>query len=152
LQGETSSANVPNANPQAQTAKTYLGTTTIGSTYLKEFKSGEIIKDGITLVIDKDGLVSGSIETVWHNQGTPVEGCVTDVTMKAIGILSGTLTEKNNTVEIAFLTENKFIRSGCPVGNETITDAWISSAQIQLSGNKITGTIAEGFTFEAIQQ
>ena len=151
LQHEVPQVEDPDTVPISPTAITYHGTTTIGS-FLVDSWGGQIIQDKIVLVIDRDGTVSGSIDTIWHRKSTPIDGCVTDQNYTIIGILSGILNENSNTIQIAFTTDNKFLRSGCPVGNETITDAWTSSAQVQISGNTINGTIEEGFTFEAFKQ
>lgn len=144
-----SQTETPQTRPQLPTVTMYQGTTSIGSIWVKDWQ-GSIIMDEITVFIDRDGTVSGTLISIWESgMSAPVDGCSSEQIRTVTGDLSGKLTENNQKVQIEFTQVLELRRSGCPVGNETFEDSWTSTVNLQFNGNKISGSAADGFKFDA---
>jgi len=162
LPSEETAAQVDPQNEEAQaspnqlTNLTYIGSTSIASTWVDTW-GGQIISDEITIHIDPQGNVSGAILSIWESgRSDPVEwedgSCVTEGTRTVTADLSGTDIDQNPIIQMQFTHVYEIQRYGCPSGNEIISDSWTTDAQVVISGNKISGSTSDGFTFEAIKQ
>ncbi|MBI9046394.1 MAG: hypothetical protein JEZ06_18030 [Anaerolineaceae bacterium] len=143
-------------------AGTYSGTTTIGDIWMG-FWGGEVVSDEITVVIDENGNVSGSLASIWSSGRAdpikwqedgkgPLRYCVSEITITETGSISGTISGVNDSV-LFHLDQNKEIyRDDCPAETEVQTDSGEQSASIQISDGVIMGMVPDFFTFEAIIQ
>lgn len=151
-QNEQSQIEVPLTSSELPITTMYQGGTTIGSTWEVTW-GGQIIVDEITLFVDDEGNVNGILLSIWESgKSTPIDGCSSESIRTVTGELSGRLTATNHNIQIEFTHHHEILRSGCPEGNETIVESWISTADVQISGDKIKGSTEDSFMFEATKQ
>ena len=139
-------------DPSQSTTSTYKGSTSIASEWFKAW-GGQIITDEITIYVDQNSTVTGSILSIWESgRSNPIMGCVTEQTRTVTATLSGALTIQNNTIQMQLTHAHEILREGCPTGSETIVDSWTTDATVLVSGNKISGSSLDGLTFEVTKQ
>ena len=137
----------------------------IGSTNLDDFWSqslgpGLVMQNEIILVIDSQGQVFGSLDYKWEGTasqlmeweetpGGPLHTCVYEITLTVTGEPSGTLTEDNNRILISTSQTQEIRRYDCPSQDETLTGEAQWEVNTALSGDTLSGSSPDGFSFLA---
>ena len=138
-------------------AGTYEGSTTIGEAWIG-YWGGAVVSDEITIVIANDGTVTGSLTSVWSETTEPIEWgdsqqtCVTQTIITENGTLSGILVDTTGKIEIFMDRTKEFNRSGCPSGYEVQPSTGNVYADVYISGNIISGSSPDYFSFEATKR
>ncbi len=148
----------PTTHTSSANATIFIGTTNIW----ESFSGGQVIEDEIYLILSEDGEVNGSLISIyqesetqpqtWEDEQEALHSCISQLTLKVTGVISGKLTESNNLIQIDLTYDREILRYDCPSPSETLSDNIIVDAEVNLIDTMLVGSVPDWFTFEAYKQ
>jgi hypothetical protein len=131
-------------------AGTYEGSTDLPGSWA-EFP-GEDIANEIIVIVADDGTVTGSLTVirVGDAYNVPDGDCTTYTDFDVSGSPGGQLTDVSGTIEIQMLYffETRYT-GGCSSETVEKTETYDLLAEVHITGDRMTGTVPDFFTFEA---
>jgi hypothetical protein len=133
-------------------AGTYVGATDLPDQW-SQYPGTDFVNE-ITIDIASNGHVSGSLAVIREGDAYNTDNnCVTFTDFDVSGTPSGELTEAKSTITIqmVYYFETRYTQ-GCANTPAEVSETYELNADIVISGDTMTGTVPDFFTFEATRR
>ena len=153
----------PTPWPDESGDQVFVGTTNLEEPWSGVYGSGQVLENEVVIIIDSQNQVFGSLAFKYQSPpsegmeweespGGPRHSCVVETRITITGEPSGTFSVDQNTILITTTQTQEFTRTDCPSGDDTLSGDITYTVMLMLSGNTLTGSSADGFSFIAERQ
>lgn len=160
-EGETPSLGETSAGNTSDRVGTYIASTGFCAPFIEDW-SLSVAKDELTIIIDDQGSISGSMDVLcegtlsepisWGDDNS--RNCRVQINMSAVGTLSGRLDDSGETgmFELAVVETKEIIRIDCPAGTEKTPYQFNLTVNFEFFGDALVGVVPDFISFEATRQ
>jgi len=143
---------VPEGESDSIPIGTYVGSTDFPDRWT-QYPGTDFVNE-ITVIIANNGAVTGSLSVVREGEALVAENnCITFTDFDVSGAPSGQLTDVKGTlvIQMVYYFETRYTE-GCSSATNEFTETYELSADVLISGDQMTGTVPDFFSFEATRR